>query len=277
MGARLLVLGTAQDGGVPHAGCACANCEGTREDPDAARLVSCVAIEGASGQVLLIDATPDLPEQARRLKSALRRDDVGFDALLVTHAHLGHYLGLAYLGREAMHTHRMPVWGTPSMHRFLRANRPWAHLVDRDEVQLEMLHPGKPMEVDGVEVTAFLVPHRGEDTDTVAIDIRGPRHRVVYMSDLDVWSAAVVERLHDVDVALVDGTFYGPDEISRGDAHTVRHPFVSESIHTLRNLRGAVWFTHLNHTNPLLHPDPEQRPALPEGFGVAIDGMVFDL
>ena len=277
MTARLLVLGTAQDGGFPHAGCGCAHCEHARMDPEAARLVSCIALEGETGKLLLIDATPDLPEQARRLKAALGRDDIGFDALLVTHAHLGHFLGLAYLGREAMHTRRLPVWGTPSMHRFLRANRPWSHLIDRDEIQLEMVHPGSVIEFDGLQVGTFLAPHRGEDTDTIALDVRGPSRRAIYLSDTDVFSAALVERIADADVALVDGTFHGPGELAARNLETVRHPFVSESVGLLGAARGQVWFTHLNHTNPLLHPDPEQRPGLPAPFGVAVDGMVFEL
>ena len=124
---------------------------------------------------------------------------------------------------------------------------------------------------------AFLSPHRGEDTDTLGFEVTGPTRRALYVSDADVLPPALVERVQDVDVALVDGTFYAPDELPHRDILAVRHPFVRESVKALAGARGEVWFTHLNHTNPLLLPDPVERPPLPPGFGVAYDGQTFSL
>ena len=64
----------------------------------------------------MIDATPDFPEQLQRLGGRI-------DGILLTHAHIGHYLGLAQLGREVMGTHRLPVYATRSMAGFVKGGR----------------------------------------------------------------------------------------------------------------------------------------------------------
>src|SRR5215470_536980 len=89
-----VVLGVAQDGGVPHLGCRQALCVEARRDPSKRRLVAALGlIDPASGKRFLIDATPDFPAQVELLGGMP-------DAILLTHAHIGHYLGLAQLGRE---------------------------------------------------------------------------------------------------------------------------------------------------------------------------------
>ena len=275
--ARVHVLGTAQDGGVPHPGCACANCRAAREDPRRRRRVSCIAVVGVTGKTFLIDATPDLPFQLDALSRATGGSCGCADAIAITHAHVGHYLGLAFLGKEAMHCTQVPVYGTPSMARYLKSNRPWAHLVERQEIDLRVIAPGQPLSFDGVMVNAFLSPHRGEDTDTVGFELEGPSRRLLYVSDADVFPPSMVDRIRDVDVALVDGTFYSPAELPHRDILAVRHPYVEESVKKLAGARGAIHFTHVNHTNPLLDPESAERKSLPAGFHVAEDGATFDL
>lgn len=268
------VLGTAQDGGFPHAGCACAHCEHARENPLLRRRVSCIGIVGETGQCLIVDATPDFSPQLAELSKAAGRAEPGVDALILTHAHMGHYLGLAMLGREAMSARHVPVHCTRSMRRFLEGNRPWSHLIERDEIHLETFDPGETLAFDGAEIRAFLTPHRGEDTDTIGVEIQGPKRTLVYVSDADVFPPALAERIREADVALIDGTFYARDELPHREILEVRHPFVTESLERFADARGEVVFIHLNHTNALLAAEP---PALPEGFGVAREGDSFAL
>jgi pyrroloquinoline quinone biosynthesis protein B len=272
VGPRVVVLGTAQDGGFPHAGCACAHCEGARREASRARRVASIAVVGATGRSLLVDATPDFGEQAARLSALLGRRAP--DEILLTHAHVGHYLGLAMLGREAMDARALPVRCTESMERFLRANRPWSHLVDRGQAAPLRVRPEEAWEFDGLRLRAFLSPHRGEDTDTLGLEVRGPSRTLAYVSDADAFPPALAERLRAADVALVDGTFYDAGELPNREARLVPHPLVRDSVRTLAGARGEVWFTHLNHTNPLLSAAP---PALPARFGVAADGQEFPL
>ncbi len=277
MGPRVIVLGSVQDGGLPHAGCACAACAAARVDPALARRVASIGIVGATGKTLLVDATPDITAQMAALAQAAGRERLVPDALVVTHAHIGHYLGLAYLGREAIDARGVPVLCTSQMAAFLKTNRPWSHLVERGQIVLQRTRPGDPLEFDGVDVRAFLSPHRGEDTDTLGFELCGPSRRLLYVSDADVLPPALVERVHEADVALLDGTFFSPDELPHRDILAVRHPFVRDSLTTLAGVPGEVWFTHLNHSNPLLHPDPARRPVLPPRFGVAHEGQTFAL
>lgn len=274
---RVHVLGTAQDGGVPHPGCACPRCEGARRQPKLRRRVACIAVEGATGSTFLVDATPDLREQVDALRAACPACDTFVDAIAISHAHIGHYLGLAFLGKEAMHAKRLPVYSTPKTAKFIQGNRPWAHLVERGEIDLKTLTPGSPLSFDGAMIHAFLSPHRGEDTDTIGFEIHGPNKRLVYVSDADVLPAAIVDRVRDADVALVDGTFYSRAELPHRDILEVKHPFVEESLKKLAGARGQVYFTHLNHSNPLLDVDGPARKSLPKGFAVAEEGMVFEL
>ncbi|MDJ0974491.1 MAG: MBL fold metallo-hydrolase [Planctomycetota bacterium] len=269
------VLGTAQDGGFPHAGCDCFSCEAARKDRSLRRRVASIGIVGATGQCLIVDATPDFPAQMSLLGEAAGREGPSIDAVLLTHAHIGHYLGLAFLGREVINADRVPVYCTRSMEQFLRTNRPWAHLVERNDVEIRSIRPGEPLNFDGVEIEAFLTPHRAEDTDTIMLDVRGPEKRLVYISDTDFFHDGLVSRACEADVALLDGTFYSHDEIKHREILEVKHPAVKESFPLFEGAKGTIYFTHLNHTNALLHPT--RAPDLPDGFALANDGMSFTL
>ena len=269
------LLGTAQDGGYPHAGCGCEHCDAARAEPRLARRVASLGVVGTAGQCLMVDATPDLAMQIEMLGEASGRGGPSIDAIVLTHAHIGHYLGLALLGREVLNADRMPVYCTARMADFLKANRPWSHLVSRNEIEITILAPGAPLAFDGLEVNAFLVPHRAEDTDTIGVEVVGPTRTLLYVPDTDYLDDSLIERVGAADVALIDGTFYSRDELRHRDMLAVKHPCVAESIPRLAGTKADVCFTHLNHTNALLHPT--RAPALPDGFQVAHDGQRFAL
>jgi len=97
MSVEAILLGIAQDGGVPHTGCECANCSRAWTDPSLRRFAACLAlIDRANHTSWLIDATPDFREQLH----ALRRlaPDCPLSGIILTHAHIGHYAGLIHLG-----------------------------------------------------------------------------------------------------------------------------------------------------------------------------------
>ncbi len=289
---RVVVLGTAQDGGIPQAGCHCDHCEIARHDPSRARRVASIAIHfPKSGHVYLVDATPDLPAQLERIRTfrvmpagSSERNPV--DGILLTHAHMGHYLGLAHFGFESMNSKEIPVWLSPKLAEFLRRNGPWSQLVKFRNVVLREFEPGKAFELEeGVSVTPIRVPHRDEYSDTMAFLIRGPNRALLYVPDTDAWdtwATPLPEVLSKVDVALLDATFYSPDELPGRDVTKIRHPLVTATMDLLEPLvkkgRLKVSFTHLNHSNPALDPkDPERRAIEERGFRVAEDGDEFGL
>ena len=277
MTATVLVLGTAQDGGFPHAGCQCVRCEAAREDRGLARGVAAIAVVGETGKTLLVDATPEMPLQLEALAALAERETLPPDGILLTHAHMGHYTGLSFLGREAMDAHQVPVYVTERMRRFLKDNRPWGHLITRDQIAIHRIHPEETFDFDGVKVTPFLSQHRAQDSDTIGLELEGASAKLLYLPDADRFPDDLVERIRAADVALVDGTFYSAEEVGHRDVEVIPHPFVEESVERLAGARGTVCFTHLNHTNPLLDPDPNKRPKLPEGFAVLEDAETFPL
>ena len=186
----------------------------------------------------MVDATPDFGAQMAELSQAAGQATRSVDALILTHAHIGHYLGLALLGREAMSASNVPVYCTPSMTRFLELNRPWSHLIERGEIRLQTIVPGTPLAFDGIELHAFLTPHRGEDSDTIGLEIQGGERTLVYVSDADVFPPELAARIRAADVALIDGTFYDRGELQNREILAVRHPLRDRERGTMRRRLG---------------------------------------
>ena len=238
-GPRLRVLGLAQDGGLPHAACDCERCDAARRDPDRASPVASVAvIKPSQTGVWVIDATPDLPAQIDMLADARELDPGQVDraplsGVLLTHAHMGHYLGLAHLGFEAASTEGIPVWASPRMVEFLSANAPWDQLVRLHNIEPRALEPGAKIQLaPGLHAEALLVPHRGEYTDTYGYYVEGERRRVLYIPDTDPWSKwsrELDEILVGVELLLVDGTFYSGDELPGRDVSEIGHPLMRDT------------------------------------------------
>jgi len=299
----LLVLGTAQDAGLPQIGCSAPCCESARADPTRVRMVaSLLIVDPRSGQRWLIDATPDLAAQVERARGHPPGRNAAapsggrpalFDGVFLTHAHMGHYTGLAELGREAYAASKLPVHCTASMANFLTRNGPWSQLVDRGEISLKILQPGDPVvlardpvtNLPDLTVTAFSVPHRDEFSDTVGYRVEGPTKSVLYIPDIDKWERAdrsLARWLGSVDMALLDGTFFADGEVPGRSMADIPHPFITETLALLELLpvapRARVLFTHLNHSNPAAREGSEaQRTVQAAGSRIAREGDVFEL
>lgn len=266
-GWELVVLGIAQDGGMPHPGCSKSPCADVHAGKRSAEKVSCLGLVNRdTGTAYLVDATPDFPAQLQALTGGRAPDGI-----FLTHAHSGHYTGLMYLGKEAMAAHGVPVYATPRMLNFLRSNGPWSLLVENDHLAPRALDPGRAVVLpDGLRVTPLRVPHRDEFTDTVGFLIEGPRARVLFVPDIDKWEKwdqNVRELADQVDILLLDGTFASMDELPGRDISQIPHPLMSETRALLEGTRGELWFIHLNHSNP----------AIMDGEDVVREGQVFRL
>lgn len=276
----IVVLGVAQDGGYPHAGCRRACCEAAWGDASLRRGVACVAIvDPVSGQRWIIDATPDFPEQLRALDDlaplatqagatgAGAAPGPGLAGILLTHAHIGHYTGLMHLGREVLGARGVPVYAMPRMREFLAKHGPWDQLVRLGNIELRPLAAGQPVALnERLTATPIVVPHRDEYSETVGFRIAGPRRSVLYVCDTDKWeewSAPIETLLGQVDVAYLDGTFYAEGELPGRSMAEIPHPFIQESLRRFAPLapeeRAKIRFIHLNHTNPALRAGGEAR------------------
>ncbi len=281
---EVFVLGIAQDGGLPHVGCTkpccvTARATGRRETP-----ASLGIHDRATGKLLLVEATPGIESQLallhRLAEVGPRPQQAPVDGVLITHAHIGHYLGLAHFGREVASTDGLPVYGTERFASFLRQHGPWSQLCALDQIEPVVLPMGAEHEVlDGLFVEAVAVPHRDEFSDTVAFRIRGPQRRVLFVPDVDRWDAApgLLDRLLDgVDVAWLDATFYDGREVPGRDLAEIPHPPMVDTMARLaeeaRARPGRLRFIHLNHSNPALSDAGIRAEVEARGFAIASAG-----
>lgn len=193
----VVVLGTAQDGGLPHLGCEKECCKAARRDPARRRLVTSLLLcDPRDGRRWLFDCTPDLRAQmelarghpATRVMEGARPPL--FDGVFLTHAHMGHYGGLLELGREAYAVKGLATWVTPRFADYLRTNGPWRLMVEEGRLDLKELDPAAVVELaPDLHVRCFRVPHRDEFSDTVGFVIDGPNKDLLYLPDIDKWEA----------------------------------------------------------------------------------------
>ena len=286
---EVFVLGIAQDGGLPHMGCAEERCERARRDPNLRLHGSGLGVvDREHGQAFVLDATPDFEAQVARLRAAAAlppssgRNPVA--AILLTHAHIGHYLGLAQLGREVAATQRLPLYGTPRMAAFLRGNAPWSQLVELEQVELREVGPGSVVELTPtLSAQPLAVPHRDELSDTVAWLLSARGRRLLYLPDIDKWqkwSIDIRDLLKTVDLAFIDGSFFDAGELPGRDLSEIPHPTIQESMATIGprrpDARAQVYFIHLNHTNAALDQGgAARRRVLEAGYHIAREGDRF--
>lgn len=287
-GVSLVILGTVQDGGSPHAGCQKDCCKELFAHPDPNRqVVSLGVVDAVHQKNYLFEATPDLPRQIKHLRQlSTFASKESPDGIFITHAHIGHYSGLMYLGREAMHTKDVPVYVLPRMQQFIRNNGPWSQLVNLHNIALQPIQDTQTVILTpALQIRPFTVPHRDEFSETVGFIISGPNKKALFIPDIDKWEKwghSIANAIAQVDYAFVDATFYDAAEINNRNMAEIPHPFVVESMELLKNLPAAekrkVFFIHFNHTNPLLNANsPQAKTVLANGFNIAKINQVFYL
>jgi pyrroloquinoline quinone biosynthesis protein B len=286
-GVRVVVLGTIQDAGSPHIACDKDCCRNLFLRPATNRkVVSLGLIDGRTGKTFMFEATPDMPEQMKLLKAESGSETETPDGIFLTHAHIGHYSGLMYLGKEAMNAQEVPVFAMPRMKSFLEDNGPWSLLADNDNIALSKLKAEKAIEpAPGIKVTPILVPHRDEFSETVGYRIEGLEKSLLFIPDIDKWekwNRSIVEEIAKVDYALLDGTFYDAEEINHRDISEIPHPFIIESMELFKDLskeeKAKIHFIHFNHTNPVIKTaSPQFEEVVKAGFNFASHGQIIDL
>ena len=280
----LILLGTLQDAGAPQINCNKKCCQGLFEQADLVRRVSSLGLLDFNTQKkYLFDATPDISKQLHALKKAspIATSSI-VDGIFLTHAHIGHYTGLMYLGKEAVNATEVSVFAMPKMSSFISNNGPWSQLVTNRNIALQPLVANQPISLSPtLQVTPFLVPHRDEYSETVGYLIEGPHKKALFIPDIDKWNRwelNLTTELKKVDYAFLDATFYSAKELGNRDMSQIPHPSVLETIQTLKDLsmeeRAKVIFTHFNHTNPLLDITSEAtKKVLALGFKI---GRIHD-
>jgi pyrroloquinoline quinone biosynthesis protein B len=282
----IVVLGVGQDAGVPQMGCGSPFCRAAWADPELRQTVSSIAlIDPETRGRWIFDATPDLPEQFEFLKRTSRDRSNDITGIFLTHAHIGHYTGLMYLGRESISSKGVPVYAMPRMKQMLEQNAPWSQLISLKNIAISSLDDGVRVKLnDRLSVTPFTVPHRDEFSETVGFRIESGSKSLIFIPDIDKWqkwSTPLEDLVRSADYLLLDGTFFSDGEIDRPMSE-VPHPFVSETMEMLRtiprNERSRIYFIHFNHSNPLVQGNKRKlREVRQKGFRVATRGLRLDL
>ena len=284
----LIVLGTAQDAGSPQINCTKICCQAIFDGKqNATPVVALGVIDPVNHEQFLFEATPDITLQLRTLKNSapLEISEIP-TAIFLTHAHIGHYTGLMYLGKEAMNAQQVPVFVYPKMQVFLENNGPWSQLVSNKNIVLKTMQTNKLQQLNSqLSVLPFQVPHRDEFSETVGYQINGPEKNALFIPDIDKWEkweTSIIDAIQKVDYAFIDATFFSGKEIQARDISEIPHPFVIESIELFGKLspteKAKIHFIHMNHTNPLLKPKSfESKKVEALGFKIARTGDRFTL
>ena len=254
MKATLTVLGSGTSMGVPTIGCDCAVCHST--DPRDRRTRPSVMIEYA-GKVVLIDTTPDFYAQA------IRERITQVDAVLYTHTHADHILGIDDL-RPLSFRHKpnnLPLYAKPEAAEFLR--NMFRYIFDADYkfgglARVELKPIDGAFELFGSRVAPVPVIH-GE------AEIFGFRFgSMAYLTDFSEVPEASFRQLEGLDVLFLDALRHTPHPTHSTVANSLK---IADRVQAKR-----VFFTHICHDLP----HEATNRDLPAHVRLAFDGMKLE-
>jgi phosphoribosyl 1,2-cyclic phosphate phosphodiesterase len=249
--ASILVLGSGTSVGVPMIGCRCKVCAST--DPRDKRLRPSILLRFGDQRVL-IDTTPDFRYQALRFK--IDR----LDAILFTHSHADHILGLDDVRPfNFMQKTDIPIYASADALVTIRRTFQYVFDDSPSESSRPRLTPHifdiAPITVAGLDIQPIRVAHG-----------RGIAHGFrfgdcAYLTDHSDIPSASMDRLTGLDVLFLDALRHNPHPT---------HSTVEESLRTVELLKPKrAFFTHISHD--LLHSALAAR--LPENVQIAYDGL----
>ena len=275
------VLGIVQDAGYPHIGCEKDCCKVVSPGD---YFVSCLGlVDKTNNKRYLFDATPDIHNQINLLEKFPLGNII--DGIFLTHAHIGHYTGLMYLGREGLGGKNIIVYALKRMARFLTKNGPWDQLVKLNNISIQTISNREYIKLsENIFVIPIMVPHRDEYSETVGYKIIGKSKKILFIPDIDKWDEwkkSIIDEVKLVDYAFIDGTFYNGSELNR-DMKEIPHPSIEETLQLFSYQplaeRNKIYFIHINHTNPILTNKNGIADIIEDlGFNIAKRGLKFNL
>ena len=254
MQATLTVLGSGTSMGVPTIGCDCVVCHSV--NPKDRRTRPSVLVS-YNGRHVMIDSTPDFREQA------LREHMTQLDAVLYTHTHADHILGIDDL-RPLTYYHKpgkMPLYAAPHACEFLRRMFPYIFQPTYKFgglPQVELYPIEGPVELFGARFESLSVIH-GETP------ILGFRFgSAAYLTDHSEVPSETLEKLRGLDILFLDALRYTPHPT---------HSTVQQSLKIVEEVKPKrAVFTHICHDLP----HEATNALLPAGVQLAFDGMKLE-
>ncbi len=240
--------------GVPTIGCDCAVCHSS--DPRDLRTRPSVLIE-YSGRAVLIDTTPDFRQQA------IRENIRSLDAVLYTHTHADHLLGIDDL-RPLSFLHKpnkLPLYAHPDAVEFIR--RMFGYIFDAKYKfgglpQVELKPINGSVELFGARFEPIVLIHGDAE-------ILGFRFgSAAYLTDHSEIPEESLARLQDLDVLFLDALRHKPHPT---------HSTVEHSVETVKRLKPRrAFFTHICHDLP----HDQTNATLPDNVKLSYDGMKLE-
>jgi phosphoribosyl 1,2-cyclic phosphate phosphodiesterase len=254
MKATLTVLGSGTSMGVPTIGCDCAVCHSA--DPHDRRTRPSVLVE-YGGKAVLIDTTPDFREQA------IREHITHLDAVLYTHTHADHILGIDDLRPLTFRQkpNKLPLYARPEAADFLRSM--FRYIFEPDYKfgglpQVELRPIVGPVELFGPVFEPVAVIH-GES------EIYGFRFgSAAYLTDHSEIPEASFAKLQGLDILFLDALRHKPHPTHSTVDNSLR---IVERLHPRR-----AFFTHICHDLP----HEATNASLPANVRLSYDGMKLE-
>lgn len=252
--ARVTVLGSGTSHGVPMIGCTCEVCGST--DPRDRRLRPSIYLEIEGGPSLLVDTSTDLRQQA--LAFGVRR----VDAILLTHSHADHVMGMDDVRRfNVLNGGAIPVYASPHTGRELR--RIFQYVFEPPAQkggglpQLALHAIEGAFSVGGLDIRPVPLLHG-------TLPILGFRFgRFAYLTDASVIPDAAWPLLGGLDVLILNALRHRPHPT---------HFSLAEAVAVVERLGPRqAYFTHVCHDLP----HEATNRSLPSGMALAYDGLRF--
>jgi len=253
------VLGSGTSQGVPMIGCRCAVC--LSDDPRDKRTRSSIHLATPQAKIL-VDTTPDLRQQA--LRAGLDH----LDAVFFTHPHADHLMGFDDLRRfcEMQGGKPLPIYSSAETLDQIQRTFPYAFNPKNKVpgyVHVEPHPIADPFEFGGIHVTPLPVPHGAVTTYGFLFSYQS-RRLLAYLSDCAAVPEPVRAAIEGVEVLIIDGL--------RDKEHPT-HLNIAGAIAAVKTIgAGRSFITHQTHEKSHV----QRTSELPDGIGVAYDGMIFE-